>query len=882
MNAKTMTPKRNVLAAAAALAIAAATPAHAVLTRMGPIDTAPSVGGYPAWFQDGTGITMEFCDIKSQAELDGGWCVLIPPGPVFPEVFPNNYFDEHFYYIADNGMLDPNTGFRARLTVALEAAFANGAPADGDQMTFGRIRVFIPKLPVDGDYRVVTPYSDTTYINQKAGDRIFETTDVGVACINTFECTLGTQIGPFLLPSVAAGGAEVPPMPDLAAAPAGTDPWFDSAVAAGAAPTANPGTGKKYLADPARVGTVTGSPLPPFTAFEPDGTSSLRNHNTFRIEIRHPQADHNGPVAFTMDGETNFVVSGRLMTGTIPGEVVGARGTYHADALGQVTDLDAFATALPTVNARLPAGPQLAAVTPILQFYDVPCGGAISVNPVTGLNVVNPGPYAAPVGAIAHPMAVNGTDYWGQSQPGGLPPSHLCIVDTTARNTAGQVVPAYFLQQVTDDVQISLSSYNGPSNGTLTVNAASSDPTAVLTLTGYGPAGVGTPGVSVGRGAGTGLVLAGGAATVSAITAPPSKVQVVSNKGGGDVRNTDAALGAAVLVGVPVANNDLVTLNEDCSATPATSCAAPVHIDLLANDTVLLNGVQTNLRTAASAGTAVTVTVNQLPRLGAAVVTADGNVTYTPNPNANGQDNLLYTVSVNGRPSNQASLALNITPVNDLPVAGNTTISAVNGRANVLNLLATSSDPDGAADLANASIVTWPAQLGPQPIPVNGVITYTPTATGNFAITFKAVDKAGALSANNGTATATVIAAETIAYTKQQFTAAGNVGGNASTRWTVTGTDTVREFQTLTIAYADGVIRSTGQVCNGTAAVPACVVGTAPVDAAGAWTFDQVGTRGGAKDPTDTTFWSTLPRNIRTFSSSPVLGGAQNTGIVVK
>jgi hypothetical protein len=107
-------------------------------------------------------------------------------------------------------------------------------------------------------------------------------------------------------------------------------------------------------------------------------------------------------------------------------------------------------------------------------------------------------------------------------------------------------------------------------------------------------------------------------------------------------------------------------------------------------------------------------------------------------------------VTVNGQTSNQAGLALNITPVNDLPVTGNTTISAVSGRANVLNLLATSSDPDGAADLANASIVTWPAQLGPQPIPVNGVITYTPTATGNFAITFKAVDKAGALSANNG------------------------------------------------------------------------------------------------------------------------------------
>ena len=879
-----MKSKRSVIAAAAALAIVAAAPAHAVLTRMGPIDKSPSVGGFPAWFQDGTGITMEFCDLKTQAELDGGWCVLIPPGPVVPEVFPNNYFDEHFYYIADNGLLDPNTGFRARLVIAIESAFANGAVIDGDQMTFGRVRVFIPNLPVDGDYRVITPYSDTSYFAQKAGDRIFETTDVGVACINTFECTLGTVIGPYLLPSAAAGGAEVPPMPDLASSPAGTDPWYDAMVAAGAGPTADPGTGKKYLADPARVGTVTGSPLPPFTAFEPDGTSSLRNHNTFRIEIRHPQADHNGPVAYAIEGEANFVVSGRLMIGTIPGELQSARGTYHASAAGTVTTLDAFATALPTVNSRLPAGPVQAAVTPILQFFDVPCGGAIGTDPTTGLPVVNPGPYTAPAGAVGHPMAVSSTDYWGQSTPGGLPPSHLCIVDTTARNVAGQVVPAYYLQRVTDDVQISTSSFNGPGNGTLTVNATSTDPTAILTLTGFGPAPVGGPaGTSVGRGAGTGLTLAAGAASVSALLATPSKVQVVSDKGGADIRSVDAAPGAAVLVGVPVANPDAVTLNEDCSATAATSCAAPVRVDLLANDTVLLAGVTTNLRTAVSSGQLVaTVNVAQGTRLGTSAISADGFVTYTPNANANGQDNLLYTVTVSGQTSNQSNLALNITPVNDLPVAGNVTIGAVNGKANVLNLLTNATDPDGVADLANASIVTWPAQLGPQPVPVNGVITYTPTATGNFAITFKAVDKAGALSANNGTATATVIAAETIAYTKQQFTAAGNVGGNASTRWTVTGTDTVREFQTLTIAYADGVIRSTGQVCNGTAAVPACVVGTANVDATGAWTFDQVGTRGGAKDPTDTTFWSTLPRNIRTFSSSPVLGGAQNTGIVIK
>jgi hypothetical protein len=871
-----MKAKRSVIAAAAALAIVAAAPVHAALTRLGPIDNSPTVGGFPSWFQDSTGITLEFCDLKSQAELDKGWCVLIPPGPVFPESFPNNFFIEHFYYDVTNTLLDPTTGLKAKLVIALEASFANGTNVvNGEQMTFGRHRVFIPNLPIAGDYRVITPYEDVTYFDQQVGDKIFDTTDVGVACVATFECTLGTVIGPFLLPSVSAGGAEVPPMPDLLSAPVGTDPWYDAAVAAGAAPTADPGTGLKYLADPGRIGTLTGSPLPPFTANNVDGTTSLRDHNTFRIEVRHPQADHLGPIAITLDGETNFTVGGRLMTGTLPGAVSNTRGTYHADATGTVTSLDAFASAGSTQDARLPAGPIVPAVTPVLQFFDVPCGGAIGTDPVTGLPVVNPGPYTAPAGAVAHDMAAQQTDYWGQSTPGGVPPTHLCIVDNTARNTAGQVVPAYYLQKVTDDVHISAADFNGPSNGTLTVNAASSDPTAVLTLTGYGPADAATPGAVVGRGAGSGLDLVGGVATASSLVAPPSKVQVVSTKGGSDVRTTNTAVGAAQLVGVPVAVNDTVTLNEDCSATAATACATPVTVDLLANDTVLIAGVPTNLRTLANAGqVTVVVTVTQAPRLGTATVT-NGVVTYTPNSNANGQDNLLYTVSVNGQVSNQGQLAINITPVNDLPVAGNITVNAVNARANVVNLLSGSSDPDGAADLANAQIVSWPAQLGPQPVPTSGSVTFTPTATGNFPITFRAVDQAGALSANTATATITVIAAETIAYTKQQYT-------RAQSRWVVSGTDTAREFQTLTIVYNDGVIRSTGQVCNGTAAIPACVVGTATVDAVGNWLYDVSGTPGGAHDPTDTTFWSSVPKNIRTFSSNPVLGGSQTIGIVIK
>lgn len=871
-----MQAKPTVIATAVALAMAAS-PAHAVLERMGPVDRSPTIGGFPAWFQDKTGITLEFCDPKTQAELDKGWCVLIPPGPVFPENFPNQYFNEHFYFDATNVLKDAGNGLRARLTIAVEAAFTNNAVVDGDQMTFGRMRVFIPNLPIAGDWRVITPFSDKVYPNQKVGDRIFDTSDVGIACPGTFECTLNTAIGPFLLPSAVAGGAEVPPMPDLITAPPGTDPFYDSLVALGGT-TADPGTGKQYLADPARIGPVTGSPLANFT----DSSGASRNHNNFRIEVRSPSADFTGTLLYAIDGENNFTLGGRLMTGAIPGKVTNMRGSYKADGSGNVTALDVFAKADPTVQARLPAQPQQLPVVPALQSYDVPCAGAIGVDPTTGQPIVNPPPYSAPA-ATPHEMAATGPNYWVQSTPGGLPPSHVCIVDTSARNAAGQVVPAYYLRQVTDDVTITTASFNGPNNGTMTVNATSTDPTAVLTLAGFGPAAGGTPGVSAGIGAGTGLDLAGNAASVTGLLAPPAAALVTSSKGGSSTRPIDTASGAAVMVGTPTAVSDSANMFEDCSPTPATVCPAgqSLTFDLIANDSVLLNGQVINLRQFV-ANNMGTLTVTALaPRNGVASVTPDGIVTYTPNANFNGTDAITYTVTVDGQASNQAALNINVSPVNDLPVAGNTTVGAVVSRANQYNLISTSTDPDGNADVKDAVILTWPVQLGAKPVPVNGVISYTPTSTGNFSVTYQAKDASGALSANTATGTVSVLGSEAISITKAIFKA-GNVGGVTSTRWTVSGTDTVREGETLTIVYNDGQLRATGASCNGTAANPSCVIGTAVVDGTGAYLYDVVGTPGGPSDPTDSATWSVLPKNVKVFSTSPVLGGSQNTGIQFK
>jgi hypothetical protein len=867
-----MKTKLNAISAAALLAIAAAVPAHAGLERFGPPATAPTAGGFPAWFQDHTGITVEFCDLTSQAEWDGGWCVLAPPdGPVggLPEVFPDNFFEEHFYFLSDNVMLDPANALKARLVLALEAT------QDGGHSVFARHRIDIRPLPFDGDYRVITPFADTTYFDQVAGARIFDTQDIGIGCPETFECTLDGSLGPFLLPSATAGGSEVPAMPDLISAPPGTDPFYDQLVAAGGA-TPSPGTGKQYLADPGRVGPVTGSPLPDVQVFEPDATGathgipSVVNHNIFRVEVRNPSPTHDGAVFYTLDGTTNFTIGGRLMTGNLPGRVGGGRAVYRADSTGKATDVDVFTTASPTVQARIPTQPVQGVVKPALAFYPVPCGGALTTDPLTGNVTVNPGPYTAPAG-VQTSLANDdgGTDYWGQVAVTGAPPSHVCVVDTTARNAAGQLAPAYSLKAVTDDVVVKTAAYDGPNGGTLAITAESSDPTARLMLAGFGSA-LGPDGAYVGRGTGSNLVA--NAATVRAIKSPPNQVQVVSSKGGTGFHTVQTARGMSVTAGQTNAGNDTAVIFEDCSATGASSCAPGqgLTLDLLANDTVFVNGAAQNLRALVQQGTTVNVHVLQTARLGVATVSADGILTYVPNPNANGTDGITYTVSVNGGPaSDPAVVTITVTPVNDPPVAAPVTINAVQATAMTLNLIANATDPDGPTDVKNAVITAWPPQLGTQPVPVNGVITFTPATTGNFAIGFNVVDAAGAQSATAVTGTVTVIASETIAITRAQFEAGKN-------RWRVDGTDTIRASQTISITYTNGTLSrgpNAGQTCDGTASLPECTIGTTGVTATGAFSLDSQFGNAVFQNPATAGGWSVLPTAVRAWSSNPVLGG---------
>src|SRR3954451_19706432 len=222
------------------------------LDRVGPIDASPSGGGYPAWYQDKTGLTLEFCSPKTQAELVGGWCVLLPPDlTVVPENFPTNFFDEHFYFLA-NSQGTTTSGAKAKLVLGLEGAFGGGPALAGDQIVFARVRAVITGLPA-GDYAVLHPYGRIPangYIHidpadQKAA-KFFVTQDVGVGCTSgPFDCAKNGDIGPFLQPSDTPGGAQL-------------------------GPTAGPGG--LYIDDPNRNGG-TGGPI----------TGSPVNQNFFRI-----------------------------------------------------------------------------------------------------------------------------------------------------------------------------------------------------------------------------------------------------------------------------------------------------------------------------------------------------------------------------------------------------------------------------------------------------------------------------------------------------------------------------------------------------------------------------------------------------------------------
>ena len=869
--------------------------AQAALQRVGPVDIPPN-GGYPAWYQDKTGLTLEFGKPINQSELNGGWLLILPanlPTGAVPEVAFSNYSAEHFYWNATSGS---RVAGGMVLVLSLEGAFTGPTPVAGGQITFGRIRFKLASVTTAGDYKVYTPFGVLDIPGVLAGDKIFVTQDVGIGCGTTFACALDTSIGPFLLPSAFPGGAEVAAIPDLLP---GVDPWHDAI----AVKTPYPGTGKKYIADPARIGPLTGGTCTltpgatsltaqpgdcvmgnpatdpragdagPFTVPQRPvymTSGGLRDPNIFRVEVNGVE------IAPAAGGEHAFTTAGRVMNTPIPTQLTVDRASYGETAAG-AKKLDVYVTAFPTMNPRLPAGAVALTSNPDMGYYDTACGTDAAGNPTAPTTT---GVGGVPVTYLqmfrANPTSAT---WWGQNAPLAIP-GQVCVLDN------GRVTPGYFPANVTDEVDILSATYTPapvPATGappgppTLTIEAASSDllTTPTLTVDRLGDM-VFDPATLTNK------------LTLTGLLAPPAKLSVTSLRGGVASVDVRTKVGTPVLMNVVVTNADSLTMAEDCGAA---SCAAgaPPSVNVLANDT--LDG-------AAVAPANVTVAISTLPAHGTATVGLNGAINYSPSLNYNGADLIGYTVTCNTcapvTVSAEGYLHITVTPVNDAPTAVNDTVGVPNNKAVTFDLLANDTDPDGAADLvgglsaaviqslpaAGATITCNGAAAAIGTACSGGLVTFTGSGGGSvYTFTYRARDFAGLLSANAATVTVTVNAAEAIVVSKSIFT-------GKTWRWTVSGTDSVAASQTLSISYniATPPTYKVNGVCTAMTAATNPVIGTATVDALGNWTYDVLGTSAGAVNPTNTGsngtgFWCSAPKSV--LVTSP-FGATQSSVISFK
>ena len=213
------------------------------------------------------------------------------------------------------------------------------------------------------------------------------------------------------------------------------------------------------------------------------------------------------------------------------------------------------------------------------------------------------------------------------------------------------------------------------------------------------------------------------------------------------IKDVNGLVSASALVSVtiapasnqaPVAVNDTATVAEGGTTT----------ISILANDTAPTGGFDL-----------ASVVLTDLPIRGSLVKNADGTVTYTHSGNESTSDSFRYTVKgTNGVVSNEATVTITITPVNDPPVANNDTASVVEGGSVNISVLSNDSDIEGNIDPTSVVIVSQPANGTVGVNTQTGVVNYVhnggPSTSDSFTYTYK--DNQGVVS-NAATVSITIL-----------------------------------------------------------------------------------------------------------------------------
>jgi hypothetical protein len=242
----------------------------------------------------------------------------------------------------------------------------------------------------------------------------------------------------------------------------------------------------------------------------------------------------------------------------------------------------------------------------------------------------------------------------------------------------------------------------------------------------------------------------GDALTVSSVTQPTNGTAVINadntvtytpnaNFNGGDSFTYTISDGnggsdtATVRITINPVNDAPVAVNDSTSRDEDT----PVSIDVLAND----NDVD---------GDSLTVSSVSALSNGSAVIETDGTITYTPDANFCGNDSFTYMISDGNGGSDTATVTVDVTCVNDPPVANDDSASTDEDTAVTIDVLANDTDVDG--DTLTVNSLSNPAN-GTAVVNADHTVTYSPDAdfNGSDSFTYTASDGKG------GTDTATVI-----------------------------------------------------------------------------------------------------------------------------
>ncbi|WP_221793391.1 tandem-95 repeat protein [Oceanobacter mangrovi] len=172
----------------------------------------------------------------------------------------------------------------------------------------------------------------------------------------------------------------------------------------------------------------------------------------------------------------------------------------------------------------------------------------------------------------------------------------------------------------------------------------------------------------------------------------------------------------------PVAVSDTVETDEDTDVT----------VDVADNDTDVDSGDSVDT---------ATLTIVSQPAHGTASVVS-GEILYNPDADFNGSDSLTYQIDdQNGATSNVATLIINISGVNDAPVAANDSSTTDEDTDVVIDVLANDSDVDGTLDVSQVTIIADPTHGTVAVDNSTGEITYSPTADYNGSDSFTYVVK---------------------------------------------------------------------------------------------------------------------------------------------